>query len=75
MLTEKQKEKYLDYPKLCPFCGSDVLGGDSFEHELGGGWKVEWCYKCRRKWQNIYSIVDIHELFETIDGKIIKKEG
>lgn len=63
VLTEKEKEKYLQSPSVCPYCGSDDLDASSIKpdydnHEACG--EVQ-CMQCSRVWKDIYKLTAIVE--------------
>ena len=58
-LTPKQKKKFLKNPSVCPFCGSNDIEGKLPEIDCGACWQSVSCVACKRKWDEIYKLVDV----------------
>ncbi len=61
MLTEEQKNKYLESPYLCPYCGSDEVSRGKVSADVN--WAVQniSCRQCKKRWTNKYELVRVEE--------------
>ena len=62
MLTKTQKKTYVKQGGgACPFCGSDSIEGDSYEHGEGFISQRVDCTECRCYWFDEYTLSGIIE--------------
>ena len=60
----EKRESYLSVNGVrCPLCGSDDLGGGSFDMNIGGQISQHiTCADCDASWYDIYNLADIVEV-------------
>lgn len=67
-LTEEQKQTYIQGGAIvCPFCGSEDIGGRAVEVEAGTATQGVSCHACRKYWTDIYKIVDVSHMDDDLD--------
>ena len=62
MLTDKQKADYIQSGGVCcPYCGSDQIEGDSYDHQEGCVTQEICCLSCDKSWTDVHSLTHIEE--------------
>lgn len=62
-------QKYIeDGGVRCMCCGSEDLGGDSFDIEAGYVTQLIHCHDCLAEWRDIYKLVDFDSIYQPEGG-------
>ena len=59
--TKEQKQKYLENPEVCPFCGKEYLTGRHFNGSYNQAWREIECDSCGKEWMELFTMTDIEE--------------
>jgi hypothetical protein len=62
MLTKTQKKTYVRQGgSACPYCGSEQIEADSYDHEAGAISQLVNCLECDSYWYDEYTLTGIIE--------------
>lgn len=62
-MKNKIKEKYLEKPWRCPYCGSEDIEGKALEtHGDATATQDVWCNtpNCGEQWTDVYTLTDVN---------------
>ena len=60
--TAEQQAAYLASPNPCPYCGSEMIEGGSFDTGTGQCWQKIFCKDCEHAWYDVYELKLIEEI-------------
>jgi transcriptional regulator NrdR family protein len=59
MMTDKQKQEYVNSPDHCPYCNSEDITVSDYDFEGSQVWSKVSCLNCKKEWKDIYTLTTI----------------
>ena len=56
--------QYIESSNNCPRCGSDHVGGDTVELDVGVAWQNVVCHNCGLSWTDEYKLINARSFYD-----------